>query len=666
MKHTIIPILLLSFLVAETRIISHSLTFRLDPQNNHLEARDSFRATYSGKLEFRLGKAFTISSLSVDGRPARFKLVSGAAADESELHTYQVSRWLKRSGKVTVEIAYAGTRVQDTGASSFSREKVAMEITGTISEEGVFLAPSSGFYPSADESLMQFESEIHLPAGWDAVSEGERLLVESTGEGRVLRYSTDHPVDGMHVTAARWDVQHRAVDGVDFYTFFFPEDSVLAGQYLEMSIGYVAMYNQLLSPYPFSKFAVVENFFPTGYGMPSYTVLGRTVVRLPFIVYTSLGHEVLHNWWGNSVYVGEGGNWCEGLTTYQADYRYKLQQDQAAARQYRKDILKDYTVYTGQGGDFPPAEFTSRSDMSTRAVGYGKVAMIFHMLEQQVGEDAFLVALRQVIDRRQWERAGWDDFFQALAEIKGQDFSAFQAAWVAQEGAPLLELEAADTCFILRQVGSIKPMWVPIEITGEDGKSLRTSILMDQEEVCLPWKPGVDVTELAVDPDYHLMRRLHESEMDATLRGVLNETDYAFIVPDTTGQWRDLAAAFFETLSGEGELIVHISGELAGDKATIYLGTLPETGGPLYENGKLTVGGNQYSGGDHAVVWAYTQDNGRPGLVLYSNNLDQLTPLARKVPHYGKYGFLVFSAGQNVLKGNHEAPASILTWRKNP
>ncbi|HDY66683.1 MAG TPA: hypothetical protein ENH85_02705 [Candidatus Scalindua sp.] len=51
--------------------------------------------------------------------------------------------------------------------------------------------------------------------------------------------------------------------------------------------------------------------------MLPYTLLGRTVIKMPFIVYTFLGHEIAHNWWGNSVFVDqEKGNWCEGLTTY--------------------------------------------------------------------------------------------------------------------------------------------------------------------------------------------------------------------------------------------------------------------------------------------------------------------------------------------------------------
>ena len=65
---------------------------------------------------------------------------------------------------------------------------------------------------------------------------------------------------------------------------------------------YIQLYETLFHPFPFKRFAIVENFLPTGISMPTYTLLGQEVVRLPFIVETSLGHEVLHQWFGNQVY----------------------------------------------------------------------------------------------------------------------------------------------------------------------------------------------------------------------------------------------------------------------------------------------------------------------------------------------------------------------------
>jgi len=71
----------------------------------------------------------------------------------------------------------------------------------------------------------------------------------------------------------------------------------------------------LIGPYPYSKFALVENFWETGYGMPSFTLLGPSINPVPVHHHLVYPHEILHNWWGNGVFVDYAtGNWSEGLT----------------------------------------------------------------------------------------------------------------------------------------------------------------------------------------------------------------------------------------------------------------------------------------------------------------------------------------------------------------
>ena len=118
-------------------------------------------------------------------------------------------------------------------------------------------------------------------------------------------------------------------------------------------------YRGLVGPYPYGKFALVENFWETGYGMPSFTLLGPQVIRFPFILHSSYPHEILHNWWGNSVFVDyESGNWCEGLTAYMADHL--IQEQRGRGEEYRRDTLQKYRSYVRDGRDFPLTEFRSR------------------------------------------------------------------------------------------------------------------------------------------------------------------------------------------------------------------------------------------------------------------------------------------------------------------
>src|SRR5512142_2021373 len=104
------------------------------------------------------------------------------------------------------------------------------------------------------------------------------------------------------------------------------------------------MYHALLRPYPYKRFSVVENILPTGYSMPTFTLLGKEIVRLPFIPETSLGHEITHQWFGNYVYWSGGrGNWLEAITTYLSDQYY--QEQQGKGWEYRKKVLTDYQSY---------------------------------------------------------------------------------------------------------------------------------------------------------------------------------------------------------------------------------------------------------------------------------------------------------------------------------
>ncbi len=101
---------------------------------------------------------------------------------------------------------------------------------------------------------------------------------------------------------------------------------------------------------------MVSSPTPTGFGMPTLTYLGVEVLRLPFIRTTSLGHEVLHNWWGNGVYPDYAqGNWSEGLTTFMADYAYKERESDEAARDMRRGWLRDFAALA-PGQDAPSHE----------------------------------------------------------------------------------------------------------------------------------------------------------------------------------------------------------------------------------------------------------------------------------------------------------------------
>jgi isochorismate hydrolase len=61
-----------------------------------------------------------------------------------------------------------------------------------------------------------------------------------------------------------------------------------------------------------------------------FTCSGQRSSVYPLSVSSSYPHEILHNWWGNGVFVDvQQGNWCEGLTAYLADHLLQEQRGSA-------------------------------------------------------------------------------------------------------------------------------------------------------------------------------------------------------------------------------------------------------------------------------------------------------------------------------------------------
>jgi len=241
------------------------------------------------------------------------------------------------------------------------------------------------WHPSITETAL-YNLKALMPEGFTAVSEADEVTVSETATGREFSFSFPNPLNEITLAAGEYTEFKDSFNGIGIYAYFFSEDAGLGTKYLEYAKKYLQLYEGLITSYPYKRFSVVENFLPTGYSMPSFTLLGQNVVRLPFIAETALGHEILHQWFGNSVYVDfKKGNWSEGLTAYLSDHLYE--DSKGNGRQYRKNILTDYANYVHPEKEVALKDFMSRTDFASKAVGYGKGAMVFHMLKKLVGDE---------------------------------------------------------------------------------------------------------------------------------------------------------------------------------------------------------------------------------------------------------------------------------------
>src|SRR3989338_10705819 len=531
----------------KSNILNHNIEIELFLKEHKLKAVDHLLVPYenSEKVSFFINKSFQVLSVSSSNKKLDFKAISNGDGQRLEI---TIPSDLRQSDSVILDIAYEGCIFE----KPISQEKEDIgETTGVIGEEGVYLSPACAWYPDIPNSLATFTVTIITPAGYEAVTQGILVNKKSVDNKTYTTWEEKNVSEDCHLVAGRYKVTSIKHDGIDIYAYFFTEEQGLVETYINATKRYLDMYQKLLGNYPYGKFAIVENFFQTGYGMPSFTLLGSTVVKLPFIVDTSLGHEILHNWWGNSVFVDESqGNWCEGLTAYMADYYYKELKDTASADDYRKNICRKYTNYVTGQNDFPLKRFIGRKDQATQAIGYGKTAMVFHMLRQMVGDDLFYQSLRRFYKDKIWQHAGWKDIQRILEDTSRVDLSWFFDQWINQAGAPFIKLcktevmKANDgwlTRIEIIQEGKPYRLFVPIEMEL-DGGNFYTVTEIKESSSAVVIQTASQPVHITIDPQCNVFRRLHREEIPPTIDFILGDNEKVIVYP--TGGESALQAAY--------------------------------------------------------------------------------------------------------------------------
>jgi hypothetical protein len=416
--------------------------------------------------------------------------------------------------------------------------------------------------------------------------------------------------------------------------------------------------------------------------MPSLTYLGREVLRLPFIRATSLGHEVLHNWWGNGVYPEWSvGNWSEGLTTFMADYAFREDQSVQAAREMRLSWLRDLT-------GIAPADETSLLDFKSRqhgissVIGYGKAAMVFLMLRDEIGEPAFDRGLRLFWQRHRFRAANWKDLEKAFAEAAGRDLAGFFAQWTARASSPELALAPTQAPSQqggarLVQHGAVFDLLVPLRIRMASGEMRELQVRVRDRETAVaelaPAATAPGAKEVELDPEFRLWRRLDSNSVPPIFREVFISPRSEVFVANKSSEWiapaMQLAGRLLDAQArqvSEAELLVapEVPALVVGDRDSVIrvlsslgLGRLPDV---LFEDDPAKPVDRRPIKGS-AQAWTARTKSGKTIAFVMTESAATLGPLQRSMPHYGRQSWLVFQDARVVGQGAWPVTAQTLS-----
>jgi hypothetical protein len=657
---------------------THHIQVELIPGAKKLVGQDDITINTDGTavLEFRLTNRASPIEVQVDKNPRNFNFENGRLQLMLEPH--------ERFAELQVSIHYAAEFDDPVPVNPINMDNPGFGVTATISEKGSFLLAGAGWYPELFDSTASYRVTVTAPSGLIAVTAGRSLGHRNINGKTVSDWEVKYPIEGLSLSVARYVVEEKSAGDVTVATYLLAPNRHLASAYLEATTGYLSLYSNLFGAYPFQKFAVVENFFPTGYGFPSYTLMGSRVLQLPFIIRTSLGHEIAHCWWGNGVYVDSTqGNWSEGLTTYVADYRFKEMKSREAAREHRRQWLRNYSTLVAPQNDFALDRFQSRYDPVTRTIGYDKGAMVFHMIRRILGEKAFWGALRDIYRNRLFRRTSWLDLQQAFETRGKRSLQDFFDQWVYRRGAPRFSLDGVQaehtggTWQVKGQIIQRGPYFsFPLTLALKTRKQTAIQkIFVAGRATSFELNGDHRPQKLTADPDDDIFRRLVPSEIPPAVNALKSSPSVVTVLSEKIDPELKKAAGILALSLGlkhnefvtESELdrqmlaendILVIGLPRRNDlrpKMPVQVKILPEK---FWLNEKLF--NSPYD--SFFGIFKHPVNPNRIVALFMPLSSQYADAVARKITHYGKYSYLAFQSGKNLDKGIWPAENSPLVF----
>jgi len=672
---------------SEPALVHHSLKVVIDPQGQSLSVEDTVSLPDSmldSPLTFSLNSSLRISNNSRNLQV----LAADPAADVPGINntgglaaaTTEYSIRAPRRNSNQLVLTYSGTIFDTAQQTSAEYAQSFAESSGIIGEQGVYLNKGSAWVADFGGDLISFDLQVEFAdsaSNWTAVSQGDRL-----GENG---WRSDQPMEEVYLIAAEFSEYSQQAEDVEVLAYLRTPDSNLAAKYMDATGRYLALYEPLLGEYPYSKFALIENFWETGYGMPSFTLLGEQVIRFPFILESSYPHEILHNWWGNGVYPDyETGNWSEGLTAYLADHLFR--EMDGLGHEYRKEMLARYKNYVAEGTDFPLSQFTSRNSAASQAVGYGKTLMLWHMLRVQLGDELFLAGLRQFYENYKFKRATFEDIALHFSQISGLDLSSYFDQWVNRTGAPELSISVEEV------IGN-RARIMFAQIQPEEPYALRVPVALYYEGSDVPEIYDIDVSQrlegvmadnydqlqaVLVDPYFDVFRTLDREETPPTIGELFGSQEVSFVLPQANRQhWSQMVESF---AMGVDAQIVNAEdiGELPQDRSVWILGRDNPFADSVFSASSLygvDVGPSsifmagadvEFANRSSVLVARHPADSDLAVGLIDIDQMIAMPGMIEKLPHYGKYSYLSFLGDEptNDVKGVWASPDSPMQWLK--
>jgi hypothetical protein len=296
------------------------------------------------------------------------------------------------------------------------------------------IAPPHGDAVFADAAL--YDVTLTLPPALTLAATG--MVVSDTlnaGGQRVYHIAGGPLREFAWLASADYHLAETTAVGTILRSYYLSGDEAPGQAVLGIAAAALRAYEDAFGPYPFGEMTVAEAPL-THFGMeyPSLNFIGLDLYRDQAAeLENRVAHEIAHQWW----YAQVGNDqintpWLdEGLAEYSMAIYYRQ-----VFGEEKKDALVNqrwlvpYQVAVQNGYDAVVNQPSAAFSWEYEVIVYGKAALFFNALHQELGDETFKAVLHEYANRYRWRIATPDDFLGVAESVSGRDLDSLYNYWI--------------------------------------------------------------------------------------------------------------------------------------------------------------------------------------------------------------------------------------------
>lgn len=302
-----------------------------------------------------------------------------------------------------------------------------------------------------------YTATIVLPKDQKLACTGQVTEIEEHANGwRMHRVAATPARDFAVICSDRFQEHLGQAGPVAIRCLALPEHEFYGKEIVKIVQEALPVYNRWFGPFPYKQFTVVEAFFGwNGNECGDLVMIDARMFGMPHIARAYIdylvSHELCHQWWYNVVGTnGYAETWMdEGLATY---FSHRLMNQKLGPNNemlaypkglrwlpniHREDFRNAGMLgVTARGDARPPVgnmeDFGHLVNLS--AMTYDRGSKVVGMIEERLGEAAFLDFIRKIYSKYQFQILRVADFQRELEEYTRQSWHEFFHNWLHSTG----------------------------------------------------------------------------------------------------------------------------------------------------------------------------------------------------------------------------------------